>query len=102
MHDAAAVGVLERAAQREADPQHVAVAEHALGAELVERAAVDQLGDQVARPRVLAGVEDGDHAGVVEPARGQRLAAAALAVAAGAPGMTLTATGRCRRSSVAA
>ena len=86
VHDAAPVRVLERAAQREADPQHVAVAQHALGAELVERAAVDELGDQVARPSVLAGVEDGDHPGMVEAARGQRLAAAALAAVAARPG----------------
>ena len=80
MHDAAAVRVLERPAQREADPQHVAVAEDALGAELVQRAAMDQLGDQVPGALILAGVEDGDHAGMVEPAGGERLAAAALAV----------------------
>ena len=83
VHDAAAVRVLERAAQREADPQHVAVAQRALGAQLVQRAPVDELGDQVAGPGVLAGVEDRDDARVVEAPGGQRLAAAALGVAAG-------------------
>ena len=95
VHDAAAVRVLERAAQREADPQHVAVREHALGAELVERAAVDQLGDQVARPRRprrrrrSRRPRDGRAGPAASASR-----RAALGIAAAAPdGITLTATG---------
>ena len=74
VHDAALVRVRERAAQGEADPQHVAVGEQPLGAEFVDRAAVDELGDEVARRVVLAGVEDRDDPGMVEPAGGERLA----------------------------
>ena len=50
--------------------------------ELGERAAVDELGDEVARARVLAGVEDRDDRRVVEPGGGQRLALRARRVAA--------------------
>ena len=70
--------------------------QQALGAELVDRAAVDELGHQVARPRVLAGVEDRDDPGMVEPAGGQRLALRrASGRRAGPDGITLTATARC-------
>ena len=68
MHDAALVRVLERAAQREPDRQHVAVAQQAIGVEVVDRAAVDQLRHQVAGLHVLARVEDGDDPGMVESA----------------------------------
>ena len=72
--DAAAVRVLERVGEREADPQHVAVGQLALGGELVERAPAHELGHEVARVAVLARVEDRHDPGVVEPRGGQRLA----------------------------
>ena len=102
VHDPALVRVRERAAEREPDPQHVAVRQQALGGEVVDGPAVDQLGDEVARLRVLAGVEDRDDRGMVEAAGGERLALGARRVRARRTGMTLTATARCRRSSVAA
>ena len=74
VHDAAAVRVLERVAQRDADPQHVAVAELALGDQLVERAPAHQLGDEVDRVVVAAGLVQRDDAGVRQPRRGERLA----------------------------
>ena len=64
--------------------QHVAVAQQAVGAEVVDRPPVHQLGHQVARLVVLAGVEDGDDPGMVEPARGERLALGARRIAAAA------------------
>jgi hypothetical protein len=75
---AALVGVCEGIGQRDADSQDVAVAQLPVGRELRERAAVHQLGDEVARSRLLAGVVQGDDAGVVEPRRGDRLAPGAL------------------------
>ncbi len=81
VYDAAPMGMLQRIAEREPDPQHVAVRQRALPAEHVQRAAVDQLGDQVARAGVPAGVEDRDDAGMVEPSGGQRLALGARRVA---------------------
>ncbi len=96
--DAAVVGVRQRVGEREADAQHVAVAERALGLEHVERAAADQLGHEVAAAGILAGVEHGHDPRVVQARRGQRLAAAALG-AGPCTGITLTATSRSRRSS---
>ena len=69
MHDAALVRVLERVAQRQADPQDVAVGQRARCLQRGERAALDELADQVARVVLLAGVVEPDDAGVVE-ARG--------------------------------
>jgi hypothetical protein len=74
MDDAALVRVLERVGEREADTQHVAVGELAVGGEAIERAARDQLRDEEARAGVLPGVEDGDDPGVVQASGGQRLA----------------------------
>jgi hypothetical protein len=55
--DAAVVGVGERVGEREPDPDDVAVRERAVGLELRERAALDELGDEVAAAVLLAGVE---------------------------------------------
>ncbi len=74
MDDAAVVGVIERVGEREADPQHVAVAERAVALERRQRAAAHELGDQVPLAVLLAGVEDRHDARVVEPRRRQRLA----------------------------
>ncbi len=84
VHDAALVRVLERTAECEPDAQDVAVREQPLGAQRVDRAAVDELGDQVARRLVLPGVEDRDDPGMVEPAGGERLALGPRRVAADA------------------
>src|SRR5918998_435870 len=75
------VRVLERTAERESDPEHVAVRQHALRAEFVDGPPVHQFGDQVARPGVLAGVEDGNNTRVIQTSRRERLAAAALRIA---------------------
>ena len=76
--DAAPVRVLERVGQREADAQDVAVRQLAGRRERVERAPAHELGDEVAGLGVLAGVEHGDDARVVEPRGGERLARRAL------------------------
>ena len=65
--DAALVGVGERVGERQADPQDVAVRELVRRLELGERAALDQLGDEVAVAVRLPGVEQGDDRVVVEP-----------------------------------
>ena len=100
--DAALVGVRERVGEREADPQHVAVRQLVGGLELRERAALDQLGDEVAVAVLLAGVEQRDDRVVVEPRHGAGLALGALRATCPPAGMTLTATGRPSRSSRAA
>ena len=78
MDHAALVGVRERVGEREPDPQHVAVRQLAGGLELRERAALDQLGDEVAAAVLLAGVEQRDDRVVVEPRDRARLALRAL------------------------
>ena len=72
--DAALVGVGERVGERQADPQDVAVRELVRRLELGERAALDQLGDEVAAAVLLAGVEQRDDRVVVEPRDGAGLA----------------------------
>ena len=73
------MGVRERVGEREPDPQRRRgpTARRRL-ASAVQRAPAHQLGDEVARLVVLAGVEHGDDARVVEPRGGQRLARRAL------------------------
>jgi hypothetical protein len=80
--DPALAGVGQRVGERQADPQHVAVRQRSRRGQAVECLAGDQLRDEVARLAVLAGVEDGHDPGMVEPRRGQRLAARALVGAA--------------------
>ena len=98
----AVVCVLERADERQAHAQHVAVGEVALLREPVEGAAADELGDEVAGLGVLAASKT-----ATIPGWSSRAAARASRDArsgAGAPaGMTLTATtSRSSRSSTAA
>ena len=101
--DAAAVGVLERVGRARARPAaRRGPTARRRPASAVERAPAHQLGDEVARLAVLAGVEDGDDARVVEPRGGQRLARRALGRGARPIGITFTATSRSRRSSTAA
>ena len=76
--DAALVGVVERVGEREADAQHVAVRQLAGRLELGERAALHQLGDEVAAAVLLARVEQRDDRVVVEPRDGAGLALRAL------------------------
>ena len=101
VHDAALVRVGERVGERQPGAQHVAVRQLAVGLQLGERAALDQLGDEVAAVVLLAGVEQPDDAGwsSLATARASRCARSGEGPPAG---MTLTATGRSRRSSNAA
>ena len=69
---------IERVGQRQADAQHVAVAQLAVALEHRQRAAAHELGDQEALAALLAGVEHGHDARVVEPRGRQRLALCAL------------------------
>ena len=78
VHDAALVRVGERVGEREPGAQHVAVGELAVGLQLGERAALDELGDEVAAVVLLAGVEQPDDAGVIEPRHRPRLPLGAL------------------------
>ena len=73
MDHAAAVRVLQRVAQRHADPQDVAVAQLALRDELVEGAPAHQLGHEVDRVVVATCFVEGDDAGVCEPRGRERL-----------------------------
>ena len=85
MHDAAGVGVGERLAEVGADLADVAVAERAAGAQLRQRLAGNQLGDQQRAPVVLAELVERDDPGVVEPRGGLGLAQDAVGVAACRP-----------------
>jgi hypothetical protein len=78
VHDAALVGVGQRVGERQADPEHVAVRQRVLRLELGQAAAVDELGDQVARPGLLPRVVDRDDPRMVEARGGQRLARGAV------------------------
>ena len=69
-------------ASDEPDPQHVAVGHRPGGLQLRQRAPAHELGDEEARPVLLAGVEDGDDPGVVEAGDGVGLAAGAVVGAA--------------------
>ena len=77
MDDAALVRVQQRVAEGEADAQDVAVGQLLGVRELRERAPLDQLGDQVARAVLLAGVVDRDDPGVLQARGRDRLAARA-------------------------
>ena len=81
MDDAALVGV--RRASASASPiRSTSRSESAPAASSCASVAPnDELGDEVARAVLLAGVVDRDDAGVVEPGRGERLALGALAAA---------------------
>ena len=81
--DAALVGVGERVGERQPDPQDVAVRQLVRRLELGERAALDQLGDEVAVAVRLAGVEQRDDRVVVEPRDRAGLALGALGLHAG-------------------
>jgi hypothetical protein len=72
--DPARVRVLERAAQRHPDPQRVAVRQLPRAQQLGQGPAVHELGDQVDRVAVAAGLVQADDAGVRQPGRGDRLA----------------------------
>src|SRR3954469_2376756 len=74
VHHAAAVRMGERVAQCDADAQDVAVRQRALLHELAERAAPDELGDEVHRAVVAPGLVQGDDAGVRQPRGRLRLA----------------------------
>ena len=72
--DAARVRVVERVAQRRADPQDVAVGERAVLDEVRERAAADQLGHEVDGVLVAAGLVQRHDPRMLEPRRRERLA----------------------------
>jgi len=101
VHDPALVRVLERAAQRESDTQHVAVRQHAGRAQAVERLAVHELGDEIARVASSPASNTPTNRGG-EPRGGERLALPAGSVPAIGAGDHLDATSRRRRSSMAA
>ena len=81
--DPAGVGVGERLAEVEGDLGDVAVVEHPGGAELVERLAGDQLGDQDRAAGVLTELVEGDDRRVVETGGGLCLAQDAVGVGGG-------------------
>ena len=72
--DAAAVGVGQRVAQRDADAQHVAVGQRAVAHELGERAPAHELGDEVDGLVVAPGLVQGDDPRVRQARRRERLA----------------------------
>ena len=72
--DAAAVGVGQGVAQRDADPQHVAIGELAVAHELGQRAPAHELGDQVEGLVVAPGLVEGDDPRVRQARRRARLA----------------------------
>ena len=72
--DPARVRVLERVAQRDADPHDVEVRQRAVALEVAERAAAHELGDEVPRLVVVAGLVERDDPRVREPRGRQRLA----------------------------
>ena len=72
--DPAAVRVGQRVAQRDAHADDVAVRQRALLQQRAERAAPHQLGDEVHRAVVAAGLVEGDDPGVLQPRGRLRLA----------------------------
>ncbi len=63
----------QRVAQGHADQHDIAVRQRALVEQLVERVAADELGDEVDRPVVAAGLEQRDDRRVRQAGGGQRL-----------------------------
>ena len=78
VHDAARMRVLERVAERHPDQDDIAVGEVAAGEQLGERAPADELGHEVDRVLVAAGLVQRDDPGVRQARRRERLALAAL------------------------
>ena len=78
---AAGVRMGQRLAQRRADHHDVAVRQRPLGQQLPERRAADELGDEVARLLVGAGLVERDDARMAEARGGLRLALGALGIA---------------------
>ena len=73
VHDAAFVGVIEGVGEHRADREQAAVAEPARAVVRRERAPLDQLGDEVVRAVLLAGVEQRHDRRVLEPGGGASL-----------------------------
>ena len=78
--DATGVGVGECAAEGDADLEHLAVGEAALGDQAPQRAALDELGDQEHRAVADARLVQGHYRGVGQAGADERLAHRPLAV----------------------